>query len=163
MLSPIVFGQRDLLPPLSPWLRGPCFCTLQFQTFQPKYFILNVIQLHASVIFAVLAVRLVGGSSNAGRVEVYYNGAWGTVCDDYSWDIKDARVVCRQLGFRYALNAYRNAHYGRGTGPILLSYVSCSGSESSLFLCRHSGVGNHYCGHNKDASVRCGNTGGENN
>ena len=95
-------------------------------------------------------------------MEVYYNGAWGTVCDDY-WDIKDARVVCRQLGFRYALNAYRNTRYGRGTGPIFLNLVSCRGSESSLFSCRHAGVGNHYCGHNKDASVRCGNTGGENN
>ena len=115
------------------------------------------------IIFTVLAVRLVGGSDNAtGRVEVYYNGAWGTVCDD-DWDISDARVVCRQLGFRYPLNAYRNAHYGQGTGPILLNRVNCLGSESSLFSCKHSGVGNHNCGHSKDASVRCGNMGGENN
>ena len=107
-------------------------------------------------------VRLVGGSYNAGRVEVYYNGAWGTVCDDY-WDLKDARVVCRQLGFRYALNAYQSAHYGQGTGSILLDDVSCSGSESSLFSCGHIGVGENNCGHGEDASVRCGSTGGENN
>ena len=85
---------------------------------------------------------------------MYYNGTWGTVCDDY-WDINDAHVVCRQLGFRYALNAYRRAHYGQGTGPIVLDDVICRGTESSLFSCRHRGVGNHDCSHHEDASVRC--------
>ena len=108
-------------------------------------------------------VRLADGSYNEGRVEVYYNGAWGTVCDD-DWDINDANVVCRQLGFSVALNAYRKARYGQGAGRILLDDVSCLGNESSLFSCNHRGLGNYYnCGHSKDASVRCGNNGGENN
>ena len=113
-------------------------------------------------IFTILVVRLVDGSYNEGRVEVYYNGAWGTVCDD-GWDINDADVVCRQLGFRVALNAYRKARYGQGTGPILLDDVSCVGDESSLFSCEHRGLKNHNCGHSQDASIRCGNTEGENN
>ena len=95
-------------------------------------------------------------------MEVHYNDAWGTVCDD-DWDIRDARVVCRQLGFQDALNAYENARYGHGTGPIWLDNVQCLGNESSLLLCRHSGVGNHNCGHSEDASVVCGENGGENN
>ena len=90
---------------------------------------------------------------------MYYNGTWGTVCDDY-WDINDADVVCRQLGFSYALNAYQDAHYGQGTGPILLDDVSCEGSESSLSSCDHRGVGNHDCDHSEDAGVRCRNIGG---
>ena len=94
-------------------------------------------------------------------MEVYYNGTWGTVCDDL-WDIDDARVVCRQLGFRYALNAYGNARYGQGTGPILLDRLSCFGSESSLYSCSHTGLGSHNCDHSEDASVRCDSIAGEN-
>ena len=114
-------------------------------------------------IFIILVIRLANGSDDlVGRVEVYYNDTWGTVCDD-KWDIDDARVVCRQLGFRNALAAYRNAVHGRGTGPILLDDVDCLGDESSLLSCRHNGIRNHNCDHNKDASVRCENIEGENN
>ena len=137
------------------------FLYTYLKTFQCEFFILNIVKKLHLIKSLIVAVRLVGGSDNEGRVEVYYNGIWGTVCDDL-WDIKDAGVVCRQLGFGYALNAYRSAYYGEGSGPILIDNVNCFGYEASLFSCRHTGVGNHNCGHSEDASVRCAKTKGEN-
>lgn len=105
------------------------------------------------------AVRLVGDSrSDRGRVEIYINGEWGTVCDDL-WTLVSARVVCRQLGFQHALKAAKNSEFGEGKDlRILLDDVKCVGTESSLLDCRHAGVGTHNCAHYEDAGVICGNS-----
>ena len=115
---------------------------------------------YLAVVLSILAVRLVGVSDRKGRVEVYYNGTWGTVCDDY-WDIKDARVVCKQLGFQDAEASYLMAFFGEGTGPIWMDNVQCTGTESSLTECRRSAWGKHGCSHSEDASVSCNGTEGE--
>ena len=106
-------------------------------------------------------VRLIGGSSyNEGRMEVDYNGEWGTVCDD-GWDDTDAGVVCRQLGFGSSGRAWNSGHFGQGSGPIWLDNVICSGSESTLASCGHLGVGIiRNCNHSEDAGVTCGGTQG---
>ncbi|XP_072181432.1 scavenger receptor cysteine-rich domain-containing protein DMBT1-like [Diadema setosum] len=104
------------------------------------------------------AVRLVGGSSeNEGRVEIRCNGQWGTVCDDY-WDINNAHVVCRQLGYSSASNYFRLAHFGEGSGPIWLDSIRCAGTEHSLLNCWRAYWGCHNCGHYEDAGVRCEET-----
>ncbi|XP_030834739.1 galectin-3-binding protein-like [Strongylocentrotus purpuratus] len=105
-----------------------------------------------------LDVRLVNGSNNAsGRVEVSYNGTWGTVCDD-GWDLNDANVVCKMLGFFDASSAPGMAAYGAGYGEIHLDEVDCTGSESSLEDCIKSEFGVHNCDHSEDAGVTCRGT-----
>ena len=100
-------------------------------------------------------MRLVGGSGlHEGRVEVYHNGTWGTVCDN-AWDLQDAAVVCRQLGYGRAVAALRNAAYGGGSGPIWYDNVRCNGSEASLTQCAHRGLGVHFCVHSENAGVIC--------
>ena len=84
-----------------------------------------------------IAVRLVGGSSyNEGRVEVNYNGEWGTVCDD-GWDDTDAGVVCRQLGFGSSGTAIG---FSKHSNHIFLTNVSCAGHEATLARCAHTGI-----------------------
>ncbi|XP_062509432.1 deleted in malignant brain tumors 1 protein-like isoform X2 [Corticium candelabrum] len=102
-----------------------------------------------------VTVRLVDGSSNTnGRIEIQRSGVYGTMCDD-NWDINAATVVCRQLGFADALVPIGKAFFGQGRGPVWLDNVVCTGQETSIDKCKHSGWGVHNCGHSEDAGVFC--------
>ncbi|XP_014808604.1 PREDICTED: LOW QUALITY PROTEIN: scavenger receptor cysteine-rich domain-containing group B protein [Calidris pugnax] len=102
------------------------------------------------------SLRLVNGSHRCeGRVEMFYLSQWGTVCDD-AWDLRDAKVVCRQLGCGHAVAAWGEAHYGQGTGYIFLDNLKCKGHEPSLLRCSHIRWDVHNCDHSEDAGAVCG-------
>ncbi|PIK36333.1 putative deleted in malignant brain tumors 1 protein, partial [Apostichopus japonicus] len=69
------------------------------------------------------------------------------------WDISDAAVVCRQLGFPGVISAPGGATFGEGSGEIHMDDVACTGDESNLLSCGHSSIDN--CGHGEDAGVVC--------
>ena len=117
-------------------------------------------------------VRLVDGNTpDDGRVEICYGGLWGSVCD-YRWDVRDATVVCRQLGYNGSkANDYlscvsfhllpASAALGRhrvvSTSSLFyhLDDVNCNGTEMNLAECMHIGVGQHYCFERQKAGVIC--------
>ena len=95
-------------------------------------------------------VRLVNGEHHAqGNVEVRLNltSPWGSICGN-GWDINDAKVICRQLGYLDALAATVQSSFGTGSGRIWLDNLQCTGNENQITECTHSrwGVSNSHCG-----------------
>ncbi|CAG2194239.1 Hemicentin-1,Neurotrypsin,Scavenger receptor cysteine-rich domain superfamily protein,Coadhesin,Adhesion G protein-coupled receptor B3,Thrombospondin-2,Thrombospondin-1,Mucin-like protein,Scavenger receptor cysteine-rich type 1 protein M160,Scavenger receptor cysteine-rich type 1 protein M130,A disintegrin and metalloproteinase with thrombospondin motifs adt-1,Adhesion G protein-coupled receptor B1,Deleted in malignant brain tumors 1 protein [Mytilus edulis] len=99
-------------------------------------------------------LRLVDGShSREGRLEIFHNGIWGSVCDD-SFDYPDASVACRQLGFR-CLSEVQTYTQGGYTSQIWMDNVGCNGLETSLKKCSHNGWGINNCGSHENVGIRC--------
>jgi len=102
------------------------------------------------------SVRLAGGPSpREGRLEVYHNGTWGTVCGDNGFTDVAARVVCYMLGYGNFTGRFIGNRYGAGSGRIWLDEVQCSGMETSISDCQHNDWGSHNCSHSENVSVSC--------
>ncbi|XP_059897442.1 deleted in malignant brain tumors 1 protein-like isoform X3 [Gadus macrocephalus] len=117
----------------------------------------NLSACEAAVVYCTDAapMRLVNGSTScSGRVEVFYRDHWGTVCDD-GWTMRNAEVVCNSLDCGTALEIKPRAFYGQGKGLIWLDDLRCTGQETSLSKCKHSGLSIHNCGHGEDVGVVC--------
>ena len=108
-----------------------------------------------------LGLRLSGPGELAtnGRLEVFHNGEWGSVCDD-GFDASDANVVCRTLGFGRAIRFSCCGRKGEGDAKskIWLSNLACTGSEQHLFNCSKPSWGVHRCTHSEDVGVECAYT-----
>ncbi|XP_017071832.1 uncharacterized protein LOC108108319 isoform X1 [Drosophila eugracilis] len=103
-------------------------------------------------------VRLTGGETpNTGRIEVKANGQWGYVCDD-KFGLKDADVVCRELGFQMGAQEVRGSSYYPPPNQdfnYLMDEVECHGNETKLSECTFKGWGIHNCGVDEVAGVTC--------
>ena len=105
------------------------------------------------------AVRLTGSKmSREGRVEVFMNGLWGSVCNS-AFRRKDARVVCRMLGFpdvKYAL-LWPPLPNQRSNQPMWIDNLQCTGNESSIFNCGNVVYGKYHCerGRSEEIGVIC--------
>lgn len=99
-------------------------------------------------------VRLEDGNGNfTGRVEVFYNGEWGTVCSD-EFDLDDATVVCSQAGYGPPVDYWIDPSHRRH-GRIWLDDLQCIGTESTLSECRSNNWGDTDCDHTQDIFVQC--------
>ncbi|XP_019855763.1 PREDICTED: pollen-specific leucine-rich repeat extensin-like protein 1 isoform X2 [Amphimedon queenslandica] len=105
-------------------------------------------------------IRLQNGTNSSyGRLEVYCNGQWGTVCDD-SFGSTDARVACRQLGYSDSYTYTSTDDLGGSdTQAIWLSNIDCStDSESCFAYCAHCPRAENQpsqCSHSQDISLGC--------
>ena len=103
----------------------------------------------------LIDIRLenLGNSNSSGRIEIYYNGEWGTVCSN-EFDDNDAAVVCRQAGsgtpVRYWIDPSHRRH-----GRIWLDNLQCNGTENRLSECQRSNWGDTNCDHTEDIFVEC--------
>ena len=85
---------------------------------------------------------------------MFHNGSWGTVCDN-RWTLREANVVCRQLGLDGASSAVEGGVFGEGSGKIWMDQVECFGNERRLSDCSYPGWEIHDCSHFEDAGVIC--------
>ena len=112
-----------------------------------------------------------------GRVEVCFNGIWGTICS-INWDDQDASVACKQLGYsaegvtqiskcicafftccKYltlTIGALSIGSYPDHVSNVHIIDISCAGTESSVFDCPHTAaIPSQSCPNNADAYIQC--------
>ena len=131
--------------------------TVQVNIYHSKY--ISEMITYIPYIYIDTDITLTGGyqgvNSHSGVIEILYSGSWGRVCDD-EWDLLDATVACRQLGYSYALTAHEGKDvFGVGSATIILDDLKCTGEELSLFECNHRGYNTHDCTLNENAGVTC--------
>ncbi|VDH95487.1 Hypothetical predicted protein [Mytilus galloprovincialis] len=98
-------------------------------------------------------IKLSGGNNREeGRLLIYHNFQWGTICDD-NFGTSDAVVACRQLGYRTSMPIVYTI--GGGSDPIWLDDMGCDGTELRIADCKHLGWNIHNCNHGEDVGVRC--------
>lgn len=111
----------------------------------------------------ITTLRLVNGSKpSEGRLEVLHNGQWGTVCDRQA-TFGIARIACRELGYREAVEIKTGAFFGEGSGPVWMEPryacdkrpIRIKTLSDCLEVPRIPGWGETDCTHSTDLGVVC--------
>ena len=68
-----------------------------------------------------------------GNVEIYHQGIWGGICDD-EWDIAEARIACKELGYPGVIAATHGGSYGHTPAIIWMDNMYCFGGEKHLHV-----------------------------
>ncbi|XP_072102353.1 scavenger receptor cysteine-rich type 1 protein M130-like [Mobula birostris] len=98
-----------------------------------------------------MRLRLTNGTTRcSGRVEIWHNGTWGTVCKK-GWGPKEEEVVCRHLGCGFGGGRVQHSFTALSTSSTQVWHVDCSGTESSLWHCDLK----QDCGFRRDAELAC--------
>ena len=99
------------------------------------------------------SIRLSGGqNAHEGHVDALLNGHWFSVCDT-NWDLLEAIVACRQLGYHTAEAALRASPFNNTGGPNWMVVGQCTGYEANLSQCSQN-YGLESCRYNH-AGVIC--------
>ena len=77
-------------------------------------------------------------------MEVKYGDQWGGVRSN-NWGIDEANVVCRQLGYPSAKQAWNKGYFDPGSELILPNDVECHGNETNIDQCDHDEWNLIYC------------------
>ncbi|XP_052821548.1 deleted in malignant brain tumors 1 protein [Octopus bimaculoides] len=101
-------------------------------------------------------IRLNGATEGIGLVEVFMNGSWTSICDDY-WDLNDAKVVCRQLCYdeKYALPSINTQYQPPPRYPIGITKLNCQGTESKITDCPYTANNDANCSQSEASAVSC--------
>lgn len=110
-------------------------------------------------IFSGFDVRLIGGPHpNQGFAQVLYQGDWHSICNR-EWDLDDADVICRQLGYPLATFALTdNSELSNWTNKktaTFLDRLGCTGTEANLAECQMSYTTTVLCGNTEKAGIVC--------
>ena len=112
-----------------------------------------ILNIGRKLIYIITLARLRGGMSQLeGRLEIYYQGVWRSVCTQH-WTLKEAHVACRMMGYHSAL--YANTIYGSFDRQVGIKDLRCNGSEKDLVGCQHNGWNLQGCQDKKYAIVTC--------
>ena len=96
-------------------------------------------------------LRLYGGGTSFGTLQIYHNGIWKSICDN-GWGREESTVACRQLGFtKYLSYRSRKTNYN----GYWLDNVVCAGNEKKITNCQNNGWGNHNCGSSEGIFLTC--------